>query len=102
MLFNPLPRPSRTPNPNSPRSALIAAVLATAIAAVGLALGTAGRSDAGAEGSGNRIVVHGGGAAEGAFEKRLPGVTVTTVVADGEGRVRVGHPASADNPATDR
>ncbi|MHC5907898.1 hypothetical protein ACVNF4_29005 [Streptomyces sp. S6] len=101
MLFNPLPRPSKTPTPNSPRTALIAAVLATTIAAVGLALGTAGRSDAGprpeerpshdqlhsaAKAEEGRFVVRvDGDDTKAAFEKRFPGVTVTTVVDDGDG-----------------
>ncbi|MET8978394.1 extracellular solute-binding protein [Streptomyces sp. NPDC004539] len=102
MLLNPLPKPARTPKPNSLGGVLIAATVATSVVAVGLTLGLAGRSEAGplteesktldqlyaaARAEGGKLTVYAGGDwknqqddTKSAFEKRFPGVTVNMVV----------------------
>ncbi|WP_075738186.1 ABC transporter substrate-binding protein [Streptomyces acidiscabies] len=99
MLFNPLAKPQE---PTPLRGTLVAAVLATTVAAVGLAFGAATRSDAGpsaeetktldqlyaaAKAEGGKLVVYAGGDwkdqqddTKKAFEQRFPGVTVDMVV----------------------
>lgn len=99
MLFNPLP--TRNPQPLSFSRTLVAATIATSLAAVGLALGagcsgarTSGEETktldqlyAEAKAEGGRLVVYAGGDwkdqqddTKGAFEKRFPGIEVQMVV----------------------
>ncbi|MDX3450618.1 extracellular solute-binding protein [Streptomyces sp. ME02-8801-2C] len=104
MLLNPLPNPSRNRSARSapfPR-ALVAATVATSVAAAGLTLGAAAHSDArpmkeetrsldqlyaAAKAEGGHLVVYAGGDwkdqqddTKNAFEKRFPGIKVEMVV----------------------
>ncbi|QNP74484.1 extracellular solute-binding protein [Streptomyces roseirectus] len=102
MLLNPLKRPTRVPEPTPLRGTLVIATLATSVAAVGLAVGAATRSDAGhpveetrsldqlytdARAEGGTLVVYAGGDRKEqeddtvrAFEKRFPGIRLRMVV----------------------
>ncbi|MDX2948089.1 MULTISPECIES: ABC transporter substrate-binding protein [Streptomyces] len=104
MLFNPLPNPNRdrSAQPKRFSRTLIAATVATSVAAAGLTLGAATDSDArttreesrsldqlyaAAKAEGGRLVVYAGGdwkdqqdETKDAFEKRFPGVEIEMVV----------------------